>query len=218
MIKWNEYTWYSKLAAAIFFIIVLPAWTFYIGIQYETTRAVLEQSAPLSAAVPPVSAGDVTCYDSPNYFAIQKLVGTSVGSDILIKYKTSPSQVFPCRYVVAPGDFEETKESAQYFLMLTDHFLLLDQGTAPEPRIYIAYDLASRKKIYSDYYSKPITAVGDTITYWSPTEIRATADNCPVFNDDIAKSLGSLIQVKTSLDLKTLARTNLGPSECVPVQ
>lgn len=40
-IKWNEYTWYSKLAAALFFILVLPTWTFYLGRQYEKTQAVL---------------------------------------------------------------------------------------------------------------------------------------------------------------------------------
>jgi hypothetical protein len=38
-IKWNEYTWYSKSLAAIFFIIVMPIWTFYIGVQYEKTVA-----------------------------------------------------------------------------------------------------------------------------------------------------------------------------------
>ncbi|MBX4198339.1 hypothetical protein KW782_03335 [Candidatus Parcubacteria bacterium] len=37
-IKWDEYTWYSKCTAAIFFIIVLPLWTFYIGTQYQLTK------------------------------------------------------------------------------------------------------------------------------------------------------------------------------------
>jgi len=41
MIKWNEYTWYSKLAAIIFFIGVLPALAFYIGVQYEKTAQIL---------------------------------------------------------------------------------------------------------------------------------------------------------------------------------
>lgn len=44
MIKFNEVTWYSKLAALIFFIVVLPALTFYIGVQYEKTRNVSEFS------------------------------------------------------------------------------------------------------------------------------------------------------------------------------
>lgn len=40
MIKFNEVTWYSKLAAVIFFIGVLPILIFYIGIQYEKTKSV----------------------------------------------------------------------------------------------------------------------------------------------------------------------------------
>lgn len=34
-IKWNKYTWYSKLAAIIFFIGILPIWVFYLGMQYQ---------------------------------------------------------------------------------------------------------------------------------------------------------------------------------------
>jgi hypothetical protein len=33
-IKFNEVTWYSKLAAIIFFAIVFPALSFYIGKEY----------------------------------------------------------------------------------------------------------------------------------------------------------------------------------------
>jgi hypothetical protein len=44
MIKWNEYTWYSRLAAAIFFIIVLPIWTFYLGQKYQETRHLKESN------------------------------------------------------------------------------------------------------------------------------------------------------------------------------
>ena len=36
-IYWNKVTWYSKLLAIIFFIAILPTWTFYIGMQYEKT-------------------------------------------------------------------------------------------------------------------------------------------------------------------------------------
>jgi hypothetical protein len=34
-IKFNRVTWYSKLAAVIFFIAILPIWTFYIGAVYQ---------------------------------------------------------------------------------------------------------------------------------------------------------------------------------------
>lgn len=38
MIQWNKVTWYSKLLAVIFFIGVLPVWTFYIGVKYTETK------------------------------------------------------------------------------------------------------------------------------------------------------------------------------------
>lgn len=43
MIKFNQYTWYSKLASIIFFVGVLPVWTFYIGIQYERTYSAVSE-------------------------------------------------------------------------------------------------------------------------------------------------------------------------------
>ncbi len=36
-IKWNKYTWYSRTAALLFFLLVLPVLTFYIGEQYGVT-------------------------------------------------------------------------------------------------------------------------------------------------------------------------------------
>ena len=47
MIKWNEYTWYSKTLAAIFFIIVLPILTFYLGTQYQATKDLVGDTASL---------------------------------------------------------------------------------------------------------------------------------------------------------------------------
>lgn len=40
-IKWNEYTWYSRLSALIFFLGILPTLTFYIGTQYQETKDVI---------------------------------------------------------------------------------------------------------------------------------------------------------------------------------
>lgn len=40
--KWNEYTWYSKWASLLFFILVLPSLTFYVGNQYQATKVSLE--------------------------------------------------------------------------------------------------------------------------------------------------------------------------------
>lgn len=44
MVKWKEVTWYSKLAAIIFFIGVLPSLTFYIGTKYEDVKNLNQNS------------------------------------------------------------------------------------------------------------------------------------------------------------------------------
>ncbi len=38
MIVFNKVTWYSKLAAVILFLLVVPTLTFYIGTQYQLTK------------------------------------------------------------------------------------------------------------------------------------------------------------------------------------
>ena len=47
-IKFNEVTWYSKLAALIFFLIALPTLTFYMGVEYQKTAQMLAESAVTS--------------------------------------------------------------------------------------------------------------------------------------------------------------------------
>ncbi len=38
MIEWHKRTWYSKLAAVIFFIGILPFWIYYVGTQYQLVK------------------------------------------------------------------------------------------------------------------------------------------------------------------------------------
>lgn len=166
----------------------------------------------------PLATPGVECHDSPNYMAIQKSLTDSVGSDILIKYKTNPSQSFPCAYTVAPGDFELKNVEAEYFLAFTDTFLVLDRGTAPEPRGLIVYDLRLRTIAFTDSYAKPVTVDGDTITYFSVTTQKPTLDNCPQVDEYTANGLGAVIMAKVRVDLTTGTTTNLGKFECKATQ
>ncbi len=47
-IKWNTVTWYSKLLSVIFFIAILPVWTFYLGMKYQEAKEVLQTSSTQS--------------------------------------------------------------------------------------------------------------------------------------------------------------------------
>jgi hypothetical protein len=158
------------------------------------------------------------CHDSPKYFFIQKSLSDSVGSNILIKYKTNPNQSFPCTYTVTSSDFEIQNVLAEYFLMFTDNFLVLDSGTAPPPRGLIVYDLNSRNKIFIDIYTKPVTVTGDNITYFSKTSIEPTIQNCPSLKDYTENSLGAVIISKVTVNLSSLDKKDLGITECMGTQ
>lgn len=38
MVQYHTVTWYSKLLSLIFFVVVLPAWTFYVGMRVKETE------------------------------------------------------------------------------------------------------------------------------------------------------------------------------------
>lgn len=46
MIVWTRVTWYSKLLAAVFFIFLFPALTFFLGKEYAYTEKALENQTP----------------------------------------------------------------------------------------------------------------------------------------------------------------------------
>jgi hypothetical protein len=140
------------------------------------------------------------------------------GVNILVKYKKSAGKALPCVYKVESGDFELLNQEATYFLAFTNNFLVLDSGTAPEPRGLTIYDLRNRQKVFTDSYARPFSALGDTITYWSPIETVPTEKSCPNVKLYTEQGLGAVIEDNVSLDLATLTKTVLPGSRCVATQ
>jgi hypothetical protein len=164
------------------------------------------------------TSGEISCKDSSDYFVIIKSLNDSVGSDILVKYKAEKNQNLPCEYVVNKNDFEIKNAQAEYFLAISDHFLILDSGTAPYPRGLIVYDLNARKIVFTDKYSAPFSANGNFINYWNPTKTAPTSPNCPQLADYTKNGLGAEIEASTTLNLSNLTKQNLGEYRCSAVQ
>jgi hypothetical protein len=61
MIRFNEVTWYSKLAAAIVILGVVPALAFFIGARYQEVRDLAAETprAPAPAEPPAVSVAEI---------------------------------------------------------------------------------------------------------------------------------------------------------------
>lgn len=160
----------------------------------------------------------LTCHESPRYVAIEKSAAPSVGSDILIKYKTSPEQRVRCKYTPAEGDFEIKNVSAEYFLTFTDNFVVLDSGTAPEPRGLIVYDLRTRANVFTDMYAQPVVVEGDRITYFSKSEQKPTNATCPELASYTEYGLGAALMSKVTVDLSSLTKVTSGDVRCIATQ
>jgi|GEM_PF-2355588 len=160
----------------------------------------------------------VACEENGKYFVVYREVDGSVGSDILVKNKMTENQFIPCAYKVGAGDFEIKNVNAEYFLDITNNFLILDSGTGPDNRKIIVYDLYTRKQVFSDTYDEFYESRGDTLKYWTPTKEKVVAENCPQLAEFSASGLGAEIQKHVSVDLLTLTKTDLGESRCQAIQ
>jgi hypothetical protein len=153
------------------------------------------------------------CVGNDKYFVISKDKTDEVWSDILIKYKSSPSQIISCQYSKGSGDFEVAGD-AMYVLALENNFLIIDSGTGPDPRGLTVYDLNTRKKVFEDSYSSPVDIQNNVINYWTDSTKTATEKNCPDLKEWQADGLGAAIDAHVSLNISTLTKTDLGEYRC----
>ena len=165
-----------------------------------------------------------TCHDRSNYFIITRADPLNAGDDILIKYKTSINQKIDCNYLVGENDFELKNACfdrpvcyhAQHFSYIKDNLLIIDEGTGPENRGLIFYDLVKRAKVFEDTYNsgESILPQNNIITYWQNTKEKVTIQNCPKMKEYQDHGGSAVIETKVSLDLSTLIKKELGESRC----
>lgn len=155
------------------------------------------------------------CISNEKYFVISKQAEDYAGSDILVKYKSSPAEEIACDYSKGESDFEIlNNQGAQYILALENDFLILDSGTGPDPRGLIVYDVKKQKKIFTDGYSQPVTIKDNSISYWAESSIKATESNCASFLENQGHGNPSAIDKRITLNLLTLTTKDLGEQRC----
>ena len=155
------------------------------------------------------------CVDNDKYFIVSREASDYVGSDISIKYKSSPSQNISCEYVKEKSDVEILNhESANFIIALEGKYLLLDSGTGPDPRGLSVYDLEKQKEIFSDKYSQPVEVGNLAVSYWTESSVKANKDNCPDFFKYQSYGGSSAIDKHVKLDLSTLVKKDLGETKC----
>ena len=114
-----------------------------------------------------------------------------------------------CNYV-----YQET----EFFLATTTNYLLIDNGTAPDPRGLTFFDLNKCEKVFSTRYSKPIDISNDSVTYWEPISTKPNNINCPNLATWKSSGLGAAIESHVTIDLKDLSKKDLNQFLCAPTQ
>jgi hypothetical protein len=200
---------------------------------FQNTTAPLTTQPATATSTTETAADGTTCHDSAKYFVIEKNRTDSVGSDVLVKYKTSPNQHIDCAYFVDKSDYEilNGENGAQYFFAVTGNFLLMDNGTGPEQRELTIFDLNKRTQVFADEYTgtRDIGINGTLVQYWTTTPSHtngvpiidssgtaepATQANCPEFEQYRSDGLTPSIVAHVSLDLSTLVKTDSGQRRC----
>ncbi len=172
-------------------------------------------TALLLAAIPlaATAAGKTACHDGGRYRVVAKAT-ESVGTDLLIKYTARGRSIPPaCRYVVSAGDFEIRNERAEYFLGLRGALLILDSGTAPEPRGLIVWDLEKRQKVFTGTYSPPYSIDAAGMRFWAQSG-EATDTTCPQAAGWRANGLGAALETETTLNFADLSLTPSVNTRC----
>lgn len=166
----------------------------------------------LALALPALAGGPAVCHDEGRYRVIARPTD-AVGTDFLVKRHLRGRSLPPCRYLPRPGDIEIPNEDAEYFLGLQGDFLVLDSGTAPEPRGLRIWDLAKRQKVYSGSYSQPVTIDAGGVRFWQETGPASDAA-CPQAAHWREQHLGAAMEAEVRMGFADLRVVPLGPTRC----
>ena len=159
-----------------------------------------------------LAAARPTCHDQGRYRVIARPTG-SVGTDFLVKQLVRGRSVPACKYLPRAGDLEIRNESAEYFLGLQGDILVLDSGTAPEPRGLVLWNLATRQKVYTGSYAQPVKIDATGMSFWQESG-SATDANCPQAAQWHAQGLGAAVEAEVRLAFADLRVAPLGPTRC----
>ena len=143
------------------------------------------------------STEPATCHDGERYRVIAK-PAESAGQHFIARKKVPGDDGKPCLYSAEPGDFEIHNKNAEHFLALVGSLLILDSGTAPEPRDLILWDLEKRIKVYSAPYSGPYRIKDNGIYFWQQSG-EATDANCAQAAIWRKQGLGAAIETEVWL-------------------
>jgi putative hemolysin len=125
----------------------------------------------------------------------------------------TPDQHFCEEWTLYRGE-----DCTNFYIATVGHYILLDTGTAPPPRMLSVLDLSLGTTTYTDMYNQPTEVGSSTFSYWRPVATKPTTANCPDLATWTSQGLGAGLERHVTLDLSTLKLSDLGEQRCAARQ
>jgi hypothetical protein len=143
-----------------------------------------------------------------------------------IKVTTIPSEdgIGDEIYVISPNQkdtFWIENIEAYHFMGIKNDLLFIDNGTGPNGRAVLIYDLKTRKLIHEARYEGDLSIAGGKMTYKTPIDtrnIRLMASVCPDREKWEKQGLNAGYAEFMAFDLKTREAEQTGEYTCYVIQ
>lgn len=169
-------------------------------------------------ALVPVSFAAVAkpaCYDNERYHVIAQDLEDSTGQRIAM-LKRAPGDPPPaCTVAQAKSLPALAVPEDSYAIGLKQHFLLIDQGTGPDGRQLVLWNLQQGHVVWHSAYADLLRdGSPDTLTFWRPEDRAPDEAHCPKLRQWRKESLGAAMEQQVQLRLADLKVTTLGRWRC----
>jgi hypothetical protein len=161
---------------------------------------------------------ELRCHESDRFRVVERPASHEPGADFLVRPVPPSGSEAPCRWDPGPGDFVIARRDAERYLALEGALLVLDNGTGPDGRQLIVWDLAERRRVLDVPYGGLVSMQHGEIVYWHPTGTPPTPQNCPQLEQWRAQLLGAAIEVQVRFRSADGRATILPTQRCAPRQ
>jgi len=159
------------------------------------------------------------CYDSARYHVIAQDLDDGPGQRIAVLARKPGDATPACSAAQAKALPALAVPEESYAVGLKQDFLLLDQGTGPDGRELLLWDLRSARVAWRSAYDELLHEQrADALVFWRPEKKAADEAGCPQLRQWRKESLGAVMEQQVRLTLADLSVSPLGRWRCVAQQ
>ena len=169
--------------------------------------------------------GNYNCYVYKKH-VVHTIPSEGVGEDIKVFTRTDKNNAqSDCKEAALKEKLHIRNKDAFWFSGISGDHLFIDNGTAPDGRELIVYDLLKKKKVFSSRYLGAFALQDkNTLCFYKAIKKIQTIKECPKsdrtkdIKDWLAQGQSVALAERITLDLKTLKPNKTGMFLCIALQ